>query len=244
MYFSRFCRLTLLLLSSSLVSCGSADEPSIVTEVPESKVQPVSDDASDVSISEVPSGSDTPPAPVTEPVSEPEPQLMPEPVLDPIPEPDPEPIPEPVPEPIPEPVLDPMPEPVPEPLPEPVLDPIPEPTPEPIPGDDMAVDGVEEFIRDDDNFTEPTVFVSGSISWQIPLQREDGSPLTQSEISAYRIYYGDRLGDYQNVIEISSPELTQVDFHSFLPGRHYAVMTTLDKQYRESRYSAVIEINL
>ena len=114
-----------------------------------------------VSIREVPTAPEPPPAPPSwqntvtpqpvsvEPATEPEPVAPPKPEPEPVAPPEPEPEPEPVspPEPEPEPVAPPEPEPEPEPVTPPELEPEPEPapTPEPIQEPPQVVRGLELF---------------------------------------------------------------------------------------------------
>ncbi len=70
-----------------------------------------------------------------------------------------------------------------------------------------------------------------------PLLREDGNPLTQSDILGYRIYYGESAGDYQDVIDVGASSL-QLDLFEQLPsGTYFVVVTTVDLDGRESLYS-------
>ena len=80
------------------------------------------------------------------------------------------------------------------------------------------------------------------ISWKAPTLREDGSKLKADEIAGYNVYWGFGHGDYQNTINLASTERS-----SLIPveaaGIHCAVVTTIDRQGRESLYGKEVCVN-
>jgi len=84
------------------------------------------------------------------------------------------------------------------------------------------------------------------VTWVAPAEREDNSPLSMAEIAAYRIYYGDTQGDYQNQYEITDAydnDLAPAELG--LPaGVYYVVITTVDSDGRESTYSEEVTLNI
>ena len=81
-----------------------------------------------------------------------------------------------------------------------------------------------------------------NLSWIAPDQREDGTVFVPSlELSEYRVYYGSEPGDYQNQIDIVDG-FTDAQVVSIPTGIYYVVVTAVDKQGRESLYSAEVEV--
>lgn len=86
---------------------------------------------------------------------------------------------------------------------------------------------------------------SASLSWTPPIEREDGTALSLSEISGYTVYYGASSGNYTKSLNINDGFATSATITDLPPGSHYMVVTTRDFDGRESSYSseAVIFIN-
>jgi len=82
------------------------------------------------------------------------------------------------------------------------------------------------------------------VSWTAPSEREDGSPLSLSEIASFRIYYGIKAGDYQNQIDIDDPSVVSAQIEQLPSGTYYLVMTAIDADGRESSYSPEIVVTL
>jgi hypothetical protein len=78
----------------------------------------------------------------------------------------------------------------------------------------------------------------GVLEWVFPSQREDGSSLLLSDISSFRVYYGNQTEDYLGDVQVDYPnsslELLKTNFTS---GTYYFVVTTVDTDGRESLYS-------
>jgi len=75
---------------------------------------------------------------------------------------------------------------------------------------------------------------SVTLSWQAPTENVDGSPLT--DLSGYRIYYGESSRDYPGMVEVTDPATTSqtLDLES---GTYFIAMTALDADDNESGYS-------
>lgn len=82
------------------------------------------------------------------------------------------------------------------------------------------------------------------VSWTAPSEREDGSPLSLSEIASFHIYYGSEAGDYQNQIDIDDPSAASAQVEELPSGTYYLVVTAVDTDGRESLYTPEIVINL
>ena len=82
------------------------------------------------------------------------------------------------------------------------------------------------------------------LNWIAPSEREDGTPLSLSEIAGYRIYYGSSTGAYPNLIEMMDGSAVEVNLNNLSPGLYYFVITTLDTDGRESAFSEEVMINI
>lgn len=83
-----------------------------------------------------------------------------------------------------------------------------------------------------------------TLSWVAPSEREDGTPISLSEIAGYRVYYGSSMGSYPNQIDIMDGSAVQANLSSLFPGLYYFVVTTLDTDGRESSFSDEVSIAL
>jgi hypothetical protein len=81
------------------------------------------------------------------------------------------------------------------------------------------------------------------LSWTVPTEREDTTPLLISEIAGYRVYYGSVAGDYQNQVDVDS-SLNVAQVPALPSGTYYVVVTAIDTEGRESLYSPEVVINL
>lgn len=75
------------------------------------------------------------------------------------------------------------------------------------------------------------------LGWTVPGLREDGTVLLGTEISAYRIYYGTVSGDYPDQVEVKVGS-NNVNIPQIPVGTYYVVVTAVDTDGRESRYSS------
>lgn len=84
--------------------------------------------------------------------------------------------------------------------------------------------------------------VAETVQWVAPTERTDNTPLLQSEIVGFRLYYTDNMLDptnYTNTIEITDPMARSVVIPDSTSGRAI-VMTTYDTDGREGPFSAVL----
>ncbi len=82
---------------------------------------------------------------------------------------------------------------------------------------------------------------SYTLSWLAPTQNEDGTPL--NDLAGYRIYYGMVSGDYTETLELNQAGLTSYVLDALAPGRYYLVMTAINSQSMESRYTAELTVD-
>lgn len=76
------------------------------------------------------------------------------------------------------------------------------------------------------------------LRWVVPVEREDGTGLSPSEIAGFRIYYSTESGHYSNAVVIDDHTATQAMLDDVLSGTYFVVMTTVDTEGRESVFSA------
>jgi hypothetical protein len=76
---------------------------------------------------------------------------------------------------------------------------------------------------------------SATLSWAPPTQNLDGSPL--SDLAGYKIYYGNRAGDYHTSIHIDNPGMTIYVVEYLTPNTYYFVLTAINSSGVESRFS-------
>jgi len=87
------------------------------------------------------------------------------------------------------------------------------------------------------------VFGALGVNWTAPLEREDVTPLSLSEIAGYHVYYGTEAGDYQNQLDVES-DLTAAQVPDLLSGTYYVVVTAIDTDGRESLYSSEVVVSI
>ena len=83
-----------------------------------------------------------------------------------------------------------------------------------------------------------------SLEWNAPYEREDGTPISMSEIAGYRVYYGTTQGQYTEGAEVSDSGTMQATFNILGAGTYYIVVTAYDMDDRESAYSQEVVITI
>jgi hypothetical protein len=73
-----------------------------------------------------------------------------------------------------------------------------------------------------------------TLNWQPPAENVDGTPLT--DLSGYRIYYGEQSKEYANRETVLDPRAVKHDV-ALVSGSYYFAMTALDSEGNESGYS-------
>ncbi len=79
---------------------------------------------------------------------------------------------------------------------------------------------------------------SVSLSWDAPMENEDGTSLT--DLAGYRIYYGDEEGNYPSVIDIDNPSVSSHVVENLLPKTYYFVATAYNSAGVESQHSNTV----
>jgi hypothetical protein len=81
---------------------------------------------------------------------------------------------------------------------------------------------------------------SVTLSWDAPVQRTDGTPLTR--LGGYYLYFGPALLDRQVVID--NPGITTWTLTDLAAGTWQVALSAFDEDGRESKLSNVVEISL
>lgn len=84
------------------------------------------------------------------------------------------------------------------------------------------------------------------LSWSIPTTRSDGSPLQMAEIGGYEIYYflDGSSQDNDNIVTITSPQVTEYETPSLSPGTYYFAISTFDSEGIYSELSPTVSIDI
>jgi len=83
---------------------------------------------------------------------------------------------------------------------------------------------------------------SATLSWTVPSQNDDGSPLT--DLAGYRIYYGMDSGDLNQRLDITSPATTSIEIAALSSGVWYFTMTSVNGAGTESLRTGAATISL
>jgi hypothetical protein len=83
-----------------------------------------------------------------------------------------------------------------------------------------------------------------AMSWEAPVTRADGTPLSLADIDGYRIHYGKSAGDYTSHVDLADGTAQQVTLTDLPLGTYYLVMTTYDVFGLESGYSSAVAKNV
>jgi hypothetical protein len=83
----------------------------------------------------------------------------------------------------------------------------------------------------------PTVQGWAALSWDTPLQNDDGSPLT--DLAGFRIYYGTSATNLSQVAQINQPSATSFTVNDLNAGTWYFALTAVNSQGVESQRSGV-----
>jgi len=78
---------------------------------------------------------------------------------------------------------------------------------------------------------------SATLSWQPPVERTDGSPLT--DLAGYRIYYGNAPDDLRQAVKLDNPGVTSYVVENLSRGTWYFTMTAFDTSGLESDHSSI-----
>ncbi|MDH5388698.1 MAG: VCBS domain-containing protein [Gammaproteobacteria bacterium] len=104
-----------------------------------------------------------------------------------------------------------------------------------------SIDGTQHtvvvIINGADEVSTP---ININLTWNIPSEREDNTPLSLSAIGGYNIYYGSKQGQYINTVSIEDGSAESYTFTDLPTGTYYFVVTTYDTDGRESMYSTEI----
>lgn len=79
-----------------------------------------------------------------------------------------------------------------------------------------------------------------TLSWPIPVENEDGTPLT--DLVGYRIRYGSKPGNYTNSIDLDDPWMTSYTIAGLASGSYYFVSTAYNQMGIMSNLSNEVSV--
>jgi hypothetical protein len=83
---------------------------------------------------------------------------------------------------------------------------------------------------------------SVSLGWDIPLENDDGTPLT--DLKAFRIHYGSASSDYAGTLEVASANATSHVVQQLPSGTYYFAITAVNADGVESAYSTEVNTTI
>jgi len=83
---------------------------------------------------------------------------------------------------------------------------------------------------------------SVSLGWDIPLENDDGTPLT--DLKAFRIHYGSASTDYSGTLEVNSASATNFVVQQLPAGTYYFAITAVNAGGVESAYSTEVNTTI
>jgi hypothetical protein len=81
-----------------------------------------------------------------------------------------------------------------------------------------------------------------TISWQAPTDNTDGSAITN--LSGYKVYYGEASGEYSSSIDVPNPGLTSYLVQNLPAGQYYFTVTSYNSAGAESGFSPEVSATL
>ena len=101
--------------------------------------------------------------------------------------------------------------------------------------------GGGENAPPDNAGNEPNVI---KLSWTAPSSRENGEPISLSQIESYALFYGDASGDYSDSIEIADDGTNALALDFLDPGTYYVAMKVKDTDGLWSSHSEEVQITI
>ena len=94
-----------------------------------------------------------------------------------------------------------------------------------------------------DMTVDPVITPTAILSCQLPVEREDGTPLAVNEIATINFYAGTTIGDYTDTIGMTSCSMS-IDITKLVDAPYYYVVTAVDTDGRESMYSPMYTLTV
>ena len=79
-----------------------------------------------------------------------------------------------------------------------------------------------------------------TLRWVAPSTRTDGSALSLSQITGFRIHYGTSAGNYTSSVSVNDPSASTYTITDMAPATYYFAVTAIDANGQESTYSSVV----
>mgnify|MGYP001817981393 CR=1 FL=1 len=83
-----------------------------------------------------------------------------------------------------------------------------------------------------------------TLSWTAPMERENGSLLSPSELAGYQIYYTVEETGESTMIEIDDIGTTEYEFRDLAPGTYFFAITAVDSKGEISELSDMVTVHV
>lgn len=86
--------------------------------------------------------------------------------------------------------------------------------------------------------TPPAATSSVTLSWSMPTQNVDGTPLT--DLAGYKVYYGQESANLKSVVDVRGATVTTAVVEKLAPGRWYFALSSYTADGVESVQTGVV----
>lgn len=86
--------------------------------------------------------------------------------------------------------------------------------------------------------TPPAATSSVTLSWSMPTQNVDGTPLT--DLAGYKVYYGQESANLKSVVDVRGATVTTAVVEKLVPGRWYFALSSYTADGVESVQTGVV----
>ncbi|MDB6063128.1 MAG: hypothetical protein JWM78_3231 [Verrucomicrobiaceae bacterium] len=83
-----------------------------------------------------------------------------------------------------------------------------------------------------------------NLSWSIPATRADGTPLKESELSGYEVYWTRTIDDAKGTIKVAKGTSATAAFEAYTPDTYYFAISAVDSKGLKSTLSTVAQAAL
>jgi hypothetical protein len=83
---------------------------------------------------------------------------------------------------------------------------------------------------------------SVSLGWDIPLENDDGTPLT--DLAGFRVHYGSASGDYSGSLQVDGANATNFVVQQLPAGTYYFAVTAVNSAGSESAFSTEVNTTI
>mgnify|MGYP002150920393 CR=1 FL=1 len=114
--------------------------------------------------------------------------------------------------------------------------------------DGDGISNLDEYLSgtvpdDSSSMPDEVVLMAATLNWDVPLLREDGSPLSLSDIQMYKIYYGLSATNLSSVVNVTDSSLVSYTISGLEPNTYYFAVSTVTTDGVEGPKSGVLSID-